>query len=344
MAMKKSTSSVPHREAPALTIDRLDRQLLHALELDGRAPFRRLAGVLGSSEQTVSRRYRRLHDADVVRVLALPEPPPAGQSTLLRVQVQPAVARPLAAALAERPDVIWVGLMAGGAEVSCAVRARSREARDALILDRLPRSGRVLGITAYAVMHNFATPGRADWDGFDDPLTAAQKRRLAGARQTSASRASLTEADEPLLSALAEDGRATYADLAARADRSEAQVARRVDALLSSGAVYLDVDIATELLGFSTSAMLYLSVEPSQLHGVGEQLVGHPETAFVAAVTGPANLAASVLCTGLDHLYRYVTTTIGAIPAVQRVETNLVLERVKRAGSLRRDSQPALDM
>jgi DNA-binding Lrp family transcriptional regulator len=47
---------------PSPPIDRLDRQLLHALQIDGRAPFRRLASVLGASEQTVARRYRRLWD------------------------------------------------------------------------------------------------------------------------------------------------------------------------------------------------------------------------------------------------------------------------------------------
>ena len=46
-----------------ITLDRLDRQLLHALQFDGRVSFRLLAEVLGSSEQTVARRYRRLRDA-----------------------------------------------------------------------------------------------------------------------------------------------------------------------------------------------------------------------------------------------------------------------------------------
>jgi hypothetical protein len=77
-----------------------------------------------------------------------------------------------------------------------------------------------------------------------------------------------------------------------------------------------------------------MSVTPSQLHAVGEQLARHPETAFIGAVTGPANLFVSVLCTGLDQLYLYVTTTLGAIPAIQVVETSLVLGSIKQAGSL----------
>ena len=55
-------------------LDRLDRQLLHALQFDGRASFRVLAELLGASEQTIARRYRRLREAGVVRVVVLSAP------------------------------------------------------------------------------------------------------------------------------------------------------------------------------------------------------------------------------------------------------------------------------
>jgi DNA-binding Lrp family transcriptional regulator len=319
-------------------VDRVDRQLLHALQIDGRASFRRLASVLGVSEQTVARRYRRLHDAGVVRVLALPDPQREGQTWLLRIQVQPAAARPLAAALAQRADVSWIGLMAGGAEIACGARARSRDQRDTLLLHQLPDTRRVLGVTAYAVLHRFQPRTRADWDGFEDPLSDEQRARLIDARahRDDPGDATLTEHDEPLLALLAQDGRISYAELATRTARPEAQVARRVDALLCSGAIYVDMDIAAELLGFATSAMLYLQVAPPALSAVGEELADHPETAFVAAVTGPVNLAASLLCTNLEHLYVYLTTRIAAIPEIHAVETSPILHRVKQAGSLMR--------
>jgi DNA-binding Lrp family transcriptional regulator len=316
-----------------IIIDRLDRQILHALAIDGRASFRRVATVLGASEQTVARRYRRLSEAGVVHVLCVPTPDPSDLGTLVRIQVQPTSARGLANALAKLPEVSYIGLVAAGAEVVCSVRARTRDARNALLLDQLPRTGRVLAITAYNLMHRFATPGRADWSGFADPLDERQAMALAPERTSDPPQA-LTEADEPLLTALAEDGRATFAQLAARLERPEAQIARRVDALLSSGAVYLDLDIAAELLGFTIAAMLYLTVPPSQLDAVGQQLEAHAETTFVAAVTGPSNLVASTWFRSLDHLYQYVSGTLGGIPAIEAVETSIVFERVKQARSL----------
>ncbi|WP_346777316.1 AsnC family protein [Streptomyces sp. HNM0575] len=46
-----------------LTLDDLDRQLVHSLAVDGRAPFSRIASVLRCSDRTVAHRYRRLRAA-----------------------------------------------------------------------------------------------------------------------------------------------------------------------------------------------------------------------------------------------------------------------------------------
>ena len=55
----------------SITVDRLDRQLAQCLTADGRAPFSAIAAVIGVSDQTVARRYRRLRSAGLLRVAGL---------------------------------------------------------------------------------------------------------------------------------------------------------------------------------------------------------------------------------------------------------------------------------
>ena len=50
------------------SFDPLDRQLVHALQLDPRAPFSRVAAVLGVSDQTVARRYSRLRTDGLIAI------------------------------------------------------------------------------------------------------------------------------------------------------------------------------------------------------------------------------------------------------------------------------------
>jgi DNA-binding Lrp family transcriptional regulator len=320
------------------TLDAVDRQLLHALGVNGRASFRLIASAIGVSEQTAARRYRRLRDAGVVRVLMLPTPDPADRGQLVRLEVQPQAVRAVAAALAGRPDVSWLRLMNAGAEILFGVRARTRADRDALLLDQLPRTGRVLRTTVYSVLHHFRTPGEADWAGFGDQLDAEQ-RRLLHVNPPDRPLARTDTADRAIVDELAVDGRASYARLADISGMSESAVARRLELLLRSGALYSDVDIAPELLGYSAGATLYLEVTPSRVPEVGTLLAAHLPTAFVAAVGGSANMIAAIRCRDMAEIYEYVTATLGRVDGVEHVEVSTVSRTIKHARSVTDDDR-----
>jgi len=313
-------------------LDAVDRQIVHAMQVDGRAPFSRLATVLGVSEQTVARRWRRLRAEGVVRVLGLTTPEATEPGWFVRVRVQPAAAGAVADALARRPDVSWVTLTAGGAEITCSMRPRTRGQRDALLLDRLPRTVQVIDLNAFSVLHAYVG-GVYEWTGFEDPLTDEQIAALTPAVARSASTpVALDPEDELLLAALATDGRLSYAELAGVTGWSESRVARRVEALRAAGALYFDLEIANELLGHPVNALLWLGVPPAEIAHVGEFLARRPETAYTAVVTGPANLLVAVTCRDTASLYRFLTEQVGSLP-VQSLETATVLRRVKQAGS-----------
>jgi DNA-binding Lrp family transcriptional regulator len=332
--------------ATSASLDRIDRQLVHALLIDGRAPFSLLAEVIGTSEQTVARRYRRLQDIGAVRVLVLPAPSEGALDWIIRIDVRPGAATKLAAALAQRGDVSWVRIMAGGAEVLCISRPISNEQRDALLLERLARTSVVTSVRAHAILKIFAGTERDFWSGFDDPLDGDQAAALMAAtpvrRDDSTNGAGHDESlgrrpeDAALYEVLREDGRAGYAQLAAAAEISSARAARRLETLLATGQAYVHVDLATDLLGFPTAAALWLSVAPAELERVGERLAALSSTTFIAAVTGPANLTGSVLCRTEAELYSLLTHEIGSIEGIQSAEISPVMRRVKQAGTILR--------
>ncbi|MDO9408112.1 Lrp/AsnC family transcriptional regulator [Patulibacter sp.] len=333
--------------AETLTIDRVDRRLIHALLLDGRASFRTLAEAVGSSEQTVARRYRRMREAGVIRVVVVPDPRRYPESLFLRIRIQPGAAVAVARAMAARPDTSWVTVSSGGSEVTCAMRTASSEDRDALLLQGLPRASQVTDVATATLLHVFDDDEAAEWHALPDGLTPEDRRLLGGgtSRNGAASRrrdgrtgvatvAPVGPEDDDLLAALFRDGRASWAAVAARTGRSEAQVARRVDALLAAGAVFVDTELAPKPLGFRAWAMLWISAAPAALERVGRELSLHPETAFVAATTGATNLVASVLCRDTDDLYRYMTRRVGPIEGVRDLEVVPAMRVVKQQGSL----------
>jgi DNA-binding Lrp family transcriptional regulator len=319
--------------ADSFKLDRVDNQLLHALMIDGRAPFSVLAEVIGVSEQTVARRYRRLHEAGAVRVLVLRRPVDQGLEWMVRIGVRPGAAARLASALAQREDVSWVRIMSGGAELVCISQPSSLEERDALLLERLARTNLVTTVTAHAIMKVFAGTGIGDWSAFDDQLEPAQVERLRSVPRTDRELGAQPE-DAALFGALRDDGRAGYAQLATAAGISPARARRRVEALLGSGEAYVQTDVATELLGFPTGASLWLTVPPGELERVGEQLGTLEQTTFVAAVSGPANLTASLVCRSATELYSLLTDEIGAIEPIRSAEVTPVIRRIRQAGTV----------
>jgi AsnC-type helix-turn-helix domain len=136
-------------------LDRLDREIVHALHLDGRAPFRRLADVLGVSPQTVARRYRALRSTAGLWVVGLPQADRVGLARwMVRLTAAPATAGELARALARRPDTSWVRLTSGGTEIVAIVTAPVTPAGSpSLLLHDIPRTSSVTAVSAHYVLH-----------------------------------------------------------------------------------------------------------------------------------------------------------------------------------------------
>jgi DNA-binding Lrp family transcriptional regulator len=321
------------------TIDELDRQLAQCLTVDGRASFNQIAEVLDVSDQTVARRYRRLRSAGALRVVGLPLSKLHGSANwFLRMRCVPGSGEAIAATLARRADTAWVQLMSGDTEVLCSLRGNSREGTESL-LARLPRSSRIVAVTAYSRLHMFSGgPGSSAFLHLlpaerISPLLRKPAHALAG-HAAQAGHNEPRDLDAALLAALALDGRAPYADLASATGWSETTVRRRVDQLRDAGTLYFDLEVDLPMFGFRSTTWLWLSVPPSRLEAVGSALAQFAEVAYAAATTGPANLAACVVCRDEAELYAFLTRKVGALPGVERVETAPVIRTVKQASPL----------
>ncbi|HEX4009171.1 MAG TPA: AsnC family transcriptional regulator [Solirubrobacteraceae bacterium] len=312
--------------------DALDTQLLHALQVDGRAPFSLMAQVLGVSDQTMARRYTRLATEGLLRVRGQLDQPRVGQAQwLVRLQCTPNAAAAVADALARRPDTSWISLTSGGTEIISMVSTPLGESENRLLLETLPRSRSVVSMTAHAVLHTFFG-GPLSLLNKQGPLTGDQVARLAQRPGSLPAGRPYGPQDAPLLAALETDGRASIRDLAAATGWSETTVRRRMTQLRVSGELYFDVDFHHDILDLQMRAGLWLSVAPDRLISVGDALAAHPETGYVAAVTGASNVYVAAVCPDSAALFTYMTTRVAALSGVLGIETSPMQRTVKRAG------------
>jgi DNA-binding Lrp family transcriptional regulator len=312
-------------------LDDIDRALVHALHIDGRAPFARIAEVLEVSTQTVTRRYQRLRREAGLRVVGLTAPDQDSR-WLVRLTAAPATAGDVARSLARRPDTSWVRLTSGGTEILAVVTApMAGGSWPSLLLHDIPRTATISTVSAHAVLHTYLG-GPTAWPGRTRALDRDQQDRLRRPTpvvDAPGGRIELTPAERHMLAVLARDGRAGHGELAAATGWSPATAARRLSDLRDRGVIFFDVEIDDAHLGVATRTLLWLSVAPADLDRTARALAGHAEPAFVAAITGTHNLVTQVLTSGPAALHRYLTGPLAELGAIRVIETTPVLHTLK---------------
>ena len=316
---------------PDSVLDTLDRRIVCALQVDGLASAARIGEVLGVSERTIARRLARMSEAGVLRVVAWPDrvPTPGTTALLLRVRVLRGRVEAIARSLARRADVPFVDVLLGGEEIS-AVALVDAAGRDRLLFAELPGSGAVTASSAQAVLHLFAdAPGwRAGMLGDDEVRALEPPTTTARAAHPPRRPDAL---DAALLAELGRDARQPTGELALRVGAPASTVRRRLSALRASGQLRTHATVDPRLLGMAVDATIWMSVPPRQLPAVGDALAREDCVHGVAATTGATNLMATVFCTDLDALYRFLSGPLAQLP-VTAAETTLVGRAVKRAG------------
>ena len=315
-------------------VDELDHCIIHALRIDGRAPFSRIADVLGVSTQTVARRYERLTSEMSFRVVGVVNPRrPSGEKWILRLTASPNTAERVAQSLARRTDTTWVRRMCGANEI-CFVTVTNSAAHHSLLFHEIPRATSITEVSAHRLLHTYLG-GPTAWQGHTTALTDGQQEQLRQALDSSVGAdehetlTSLTQTDWQLLGPLQRNGRISYKDLAAETGLSSSTVTRRLAALQASGMLNFDVEIGAEAYGITTQALLWMSVAPAHLNQVASTLMQHRELAFLASTTGMTNLVALVLCRTPIELHDYLAHGLSALDPIRTLETSPVQKTLK---------------
>lgn len=124
-----------------MRLDDLDKRIIIALEEDGRRPYREIARDIGVAEATVRARVTRLSEAGLIRITAVGDPLGLGVSTtaISLIRTRPGTVHHVASALATRPNVRFVGIAFGSADIVIQTLHRDLRALHDFMTRELPR-------------------------------------------------------------------------------------------------------------------------------------------------------------------------------------------------------------
>jgi Lrp/AsnC family transcriptional regulator for asnA, asnC and gidA len=133
----------------------------------------------------------------------------------------------------------------------------------------------------------------------------------------------LDDVSRAIIEQLQEDGRRSYARIAAAVGLSEAAVRQRVQRLLDTGVMQIVAVTDPMQVGFSRQAMIGVKAH-GDTRTVADALAGFDEVDYVVISAGSLDLLVEVVCTDDGQLLDTVSR-IRAVDGVESTETFLYL-------------------
>lgn len=306
----------------------LDRRIVGALQIDGRASWRTIAQVLGEPERTVTRRGGALLESGAVVVAGI-----AAQRSamVVRASCGTGAATLAGRSLANRSDTTFAYLLTGSvdcvAEVLCASSDIGR-----LALEELPGIPGFVSCSSLPVLQYYCTVH--DWQ--PNLLTEDEAREIAERRGPlrpvePGNIQPLEPEDRTILRALSESGRLTCEELARVAGVSEPTARRRLKALRDQGRTFIRAVVDPALIGLPVEALLWVKTAPRDVDATGRALAASPWVRYCCALMGEYQLLVDVTVPDLPSLHAF-TTSEEWTAAAEAMESSLVVGSLKRSG------------
>lgn len=310
-------------------LDDLEMRIVAALQVDPRAPWRKIAAVLQEPERTIGRRGNELIEAELVNIVGIRL---RAESALLRLQCAPGTARVTAESVAQRQDSTFSYIMTGGADCVAELLFDHGAMRNVLTTE-VPATVGLVRALSYPILRYFRTIRRWTSEAITPEQIAALTNDFTPETAGMIPDDTLSGVDLRIANALAEDGRASLETIARRASTSETTAGRRLDWMLANSRVQIRALVEPGTLGLPVEAMLWISAAPQKVEHLGRLLATHRQVRYAVAVAGACHVVANVTFATNAELYDFITTSDWAQEA-ESIESTILLHARKRGGRL----------
>lgn len=318
----------------SIEVTELDLALVNALQVQPRGTWAELARPLEVAPSTLARRWERLTDAGLAWVIAVPgrEFSRGRCSAYVSIRCRHGASPDVIARLARHHEVATIETTVGSTDLLVDLFAPDLRALNRFLTEELDQ---LAGITSTTVV--LATS--LYFEGSRWRLGSLDRTQLAtladaGTRSHAPPSLRLDDVDRSLLRELVRDGRLSWIDLAKRTGVSTATARRRINRLRSAGIVTFRCDFAGSLAGWPLSISLLAHAPASEVDTICRTLATLPESRVVAAVTGPANIFATLWVHDLGEIQRLEAAIDERLPAMAITDRIVGLHTAKRMGHI----------
>lgn len=317
----------------AASVDELDLQLIHLLQIAPRISWAAAGDILDRSPTALAARWSRLSQHGIAWLVVYADLRPSdGVTAFIDVSCRPKHRARLAEWMRDDPRVLAILAHPGASDFLITVRFPDLAELGIFVFDELSERRGVSDTRARVVTQLYAEG--SGWR--PDALDARQRALAAEAAKHPAERSLVipATAKTDIMRALVFNPRISIADLARMLDLTPATARRYLSQLLGGGEIVLRCDTCAPVSGWPIECTWLANVRPADLPAVTTQLRTLPQLRLCASVTGDANLIFTTTSQSMEA-FRRLEAWIGAtMPSLEVRQSLLNLRTIKRMGHI----------
>jgi len=149
--------------------------------------------------------------------------------------------------------------------------------------------------------------------------------------------------DYHIIQALHQDGRLPATEIARLVGADVRTVRNRITRLVETGAIRITAIADPQAFGYSTSADIFLTVDPARETELTELFRSMKEISYIAYGAGSGEISLELRCKNNAELREFLVHTLVSIPGVQNIRHTLVPQILKNIDEWLPPSRDFLD-
>ncbi|UVI29321.1 Lrp/AsnC family transcriptional regulator [Paenibacillus spongiae] len=146
----------------------------------------------------------------------------------------------------------------------------------------------------------------------------------------------IDEIDRKIISALLENARISYTDLAKEIGLSRVAVQARINTLIEEGVVERFTAVINPVkIGITVSAFFNVEVEPKSLQQVADRLAEEPSVTSLYLMTGPSKLHMHGLFRDNQEMELFMKEKLYPLEGITSVDSQVLITRYKSRMGMR---------
>jgi DNA-binding Lrp family transcriptional regulator len=146
----------------------------------------------------------------------------------------------------------------------------------------------------------------------------------------------MDDIDKKILNILQRNDKTQYQKIAEQLNLGASTVHYRIKKLMKNGIITnFSAIIDPERVGYTTTAVIGLNVDPLKMHEIARQLTSYNEVQIVTTSSGDHDLIIEVLAKDGKHLWRFINEHIKTIDGVEKkIHVSTFLDVYKRTSMI----------